>query len=82
MGRSRKARRRAERARAKRPVQRRELSLAARVGLAAGGAVAILAGVGLLVSGTPSTEARLGRVAGILMLLGIAGIALAIIGRL
>ncbi len=82
MGRSRKARRKAERARARRGVERRGLSVGTRLAITAGGVVAIVAGVALLVSGTPSTEARLSRVAGILILLGIVGIVAAAIGRL
>jgi hypothetical protein len=82
MGRSRKARRKAERARAKRRVERRSLSIGTRLVVGAAGIVAIGAGVALLFSGTPGTAARLSRVAGILILLGVVGVAVALLGNL
>jgi hypothetical protein len=82
MGRSRKARRKAERARARRPVERRGLSAGTRISVALLGVLAVAAGVALLASGTPSTAARLSRVAGILILLGIVGIGVAAVGRI
>jgi hypothetical protein len=38
--------------------------------------------VALLFSGTPGTAARLSRVAGILILLGVVGVAVALLGNL
>lgn len=81
MGRSRKARRKAERARARRRVERRGLSIGARIGVAALGILAIVGGVALLASSQAGTAARLSRVAGILILLGVTGIVVAAIGK-
>ena len=82
MGRSRKARRRSERARAKRPASTRALSPFARAGLIAGGVACILGGVALLVAGGPGTAARLGRVAGILIVSARLSASPALIGHL
>lgn len=78
---SRRARRRLERQRLKRARPVRRLPLAARLALAIGGVAAILAGVVLLTSGSPGSATRLARLAGILILLGLAGIGIAILGR-
>jgi hypothetical protein len=48
----------------------------------AGGVALIGAGAALLVAGSPSNEARLGRLAGILILLGVVLAAAGAIGRL
>jgi hypothetical protein len=78
---SRRARRRRERARSKRARPVHRLSPLVRLGLALGGAVLIVGGVLLLTAGGPGTAARLGRVAGILILLGAVGIGAAVIGK-
>jgi len=71
MGRSRKSRRRAERVRSKRRSTTQVVSPAARLGLIFGGVACIVAGAALLVAGGPGTAARLGRVAGILIVIGL-----------
>jgi hypothetical protein len=82
MGRSRKARRRTERARAKRASPTRLMSLPARAGLVVGGVGCVLSGVALLVAGGPGTAARLGRVAGILIVIGVVACIAGAIGHL
>lgn len=52
-----------------------------RLGLAAGGVLMVVAGVLLLMAGGPGTAARVGRVAGIVILLGIVAVAAAVIGH-
>lgn len=80
MGRSRKARRRAERARARRAPQHRSFSVATRLVLILGGLAAIAAGVLLVVHGTPETARRLTRLGGILIILGLASCVIAVLG--
>lgn len=53
-----------------------------RVALVGGGLVLIVGGVLLLTHGSAQNAARLGRLAGILILLGILGIGIGAIGRL
>ena len=81
MSRSRRSRRRFERQRARRPESRR-LSPIVRLGLLIGGAVLIVAGAALLTAGGSANAARLGRLAGILILLGLVGVGVGIVGRL
>jgi hypothetical protein len=54
----------------------------ARLGLAAGGILCVLAGSALLVAGGPGTAARLGRVAGILIVIGVVACIAAAVGHL
>lgn len=54
----------------------------ARVGLIAGGAACILGGAVLLVAGGPGTAARLGRVAGVLIVLGLVACIAGAVGHL
>lgn len=82
MGRSRKARRRNERQRQKRPSQVPRLPAYARLLLAAVGLLLMGAGVLLLAGATPGTANRLGRLAGIAILLGVVAIVAAAIGHL
>lgn len=82
MGRSRKARRRADRTRAKRRSPTRSMSPFARVGLIAGGTACVVGGAALLVAGGPGTAARLGRVAGILIVIGLVACIAGAIGHL
>ncbi len=70
-----------QRDRAKRPVHRHALLPAQRIGLAAVGIIVIAAGCLLLVSGGPGTTTRLGRVAGIMILLGVVAVVAAAIGH-
>lgn len=69
---SRRARRRQDRARRKRPTQRRQLSVGTRIGMVAGGVVLVVAGVALLSAGQPATAHRLARLAGLLIVVGVA----------
>ena len=80
MSSSRRARRRRERQRAKRHVSRRSYPVATRVGVGMAGVAAIVAGVALLLHGGPQTATRLGRVAGVLMVLGFVAIVVALRG--
>lgn len=82
MGRSRRARRRVERQRARRPARGRALSLFARLGLLALGLLSIGGGIALLTAGGPGTATRLGRVAGILIVIGSVAVIAAAIGRI
>jgi hypothetical protein len=82
MSSSRRRRRRLERERAKRPTRSRGLSPPARVALALGGILMVAAGIGLLGHGGSATEARLGRLAGILILVGIVLLGIGAIGRM
>jgi hypothetical protein len=52
------------------------------VGLAVGGVALVVGGVGLVAATGPANAARLGRVAGILILLGLVALGVALIGRL
>jgi hypothetical protein len=47
-----------------------------------GGVVCVLGGIALLVAGGPGTAARLGRVAGILIVIGVVALIAAAIGHL
>lgn len=78
----RRSRRRFERKRVKerRPVRR--LSMAARLGLVAAGALAVMAGIFLLAHGSAGNAERLGRISGILILLGLVCIGAGALGRL
>lgn len=82
MGRSRKSRRRQQRQYAKRTRPITRLSPMMRIALIVGGLVAIMAGVALLARGDAQTAARLGRVAGILILLGLVGLGVGLVGKL
>ncbi len=82
MGRSRRARRKAERTRTKRVPASRGLSPVARIGLAALGILMVVAGVLLLTHGTLQTEKRLARIAGILILIGLVVVVVAVIGKM
>ena len=81
MGRGRRARRKAERARARHPISRPGLSLAARAGLGALGVLALAGGVAILARGSAGNAERLSRVAGILILIGLALLFVAAFGR-
>jgi hypothetical protein len=59
----------------------RRLSPATRAGVAAIGILALAGGIGLLVAPAAGTAQRLGRIAGILILLGIAAVVVAALGR-
>lgn len=78
---SRRTRRRLERQRAHRPARGRPLGVWGRLGLAVGGIAAVVIGVLLLAAGNRVTAHRLGRIAGILIILGLAAVAVAAIGR-
>lgn len=78
----RRARRRRERRQAKQSAASRPFTVTTRIALAAGGLLAVLAGAFLLVQGSRQNEARLARVAGILMVLGVVALVVAGIGRL
>lgn len=80
MGRSRRARRRLERQRARHPVARTQRSPIARVALAAMGALGIVAGTLLLVHANTVNESRIARLAGILIIVGLAAAAGAALG--
>lgn len=58
------------------------MSFITRLGLLVGGSLMILAGAALLVAGGPQTATRLGRVAGILIVIGIVALVVGTIGRL
>lgn len=79
---SRKSRRRSDRARAKRSRPAHALSLPVRIGLVSLGALLALAGVSLLIHADPQTANRLGRVAGILILIGLVLVGAGTIGHL
>jgi hypothetical protein len=81
MSTSRKRRRRVERAREKREHRHLRLSPQARLTLVALGAAAITAGGVLLGHGDPVTVMRLGRVAGILILVGAVVVGIGAWGR-
>ena len=57
------------------------MSPLARLGLAAAGVVCVLGGSALLVAGGPGTAARLGRVAGILIVIGVVACIAAAVGH-
>lgn len=78
---TRKSRRRRERSRAKNPARGSSLSLLARAGLIAAGVVLVIAGAALLIAGGAGNAARLGRVAGILIIVGIVIIVAGTVGR-
>src|ERR687884_311521 len=82
MSSSRRTRRRRERARAKRVTPVRRLALPLRAALIVGGVIMIAGGVLLLARGNPDTDRRLGRLAGIVILLGCAAVLVGLIGRL
>lgn len=69
------------RRRASRPRRDTRMALGTRVGLVAGGLVATAAGVSLLVHESATNAARLGRLAGILILVGVIVAILGAIGR-
>ncbi|HZS93790.1 MAG TPA: hypothetical protein VFA78_03265 [Chloroflexota bacterium] len=79
---SRRTRRRLERRRAKQPRRSQSLSPLTRAGIVGAGILAIAGGAALLVAGNPASAERLGRIAGILILLGCAAIGVGLIGRL
>jgi hypothetical protein len=58
------------------------MSPAARAGLIVGGVICVLGGVALLAAGGPGTAARLGRVAGILIVIGAVACIAGVIGHL
>lgn len=78
---SRRGRRRRERTRTKAPPRGRRLSPFARIGAIGVGVLLVVAGAVLLSSGSPGNAARLGRVAGILILVGIVAVVAGFIGR-
>jgi hypothetical protein len=57
------------------------MSPLARLGLAAGGIACVLGGIALLVAGGPGTASRLGRVAGILIVIGAVACIAAAVGH-
>lgn len=79
---SRRRRRRHERERAKQRRPDCRMSAPARLGAVAGGIVLILGGIGLLIGGGGSNAERIGRLAGILILIGIALFGVGAWGRL
>ncbi len=81
MGRRRRARRRIERERAHRTTSRHAISLFNRIGLAVVGLALIVGGILLVTSGSPGNASRLGRIAGIAIILGLVAIGVAIIGH-
>lgn len=81
MGRSRRSRRRSERARARRTSQVRRLSAPARAGFVVLGVVLVATGIFLLADVSSGTAARLGRVAGILMIVGCVLVGLGAVGK-
>jgi hypothetical protein len=82
VGRSRRSRRRYERARAKRPSQVRRVSAPARIGFIILGLVLVAAGIFLLADVSSGTAARLGRVAGILMIVGCVLVGVGAVGKI
>jgi hypothetical protein len=80
MGRSRRARRRLERQKARHPVRRQRANPGVRIGLAVLGVLGILAGGLLLAHASSVNESRIARIAGILILVGLALIAGAALG--
>lgn len=81
MGRRRRARRRVERERAHRTTPRHDLSPLARLGLAVVGLALIVGGILLVTSGGTTNAARLARIAGIAIILGLVAIGVAAIGH-
>jgi len=79
---TRRGRRRRERQRAKRPPRGKQLSHATRAALVGAGLLAIIGGAVLLGAGGAGNAARLGRVAGILIIIGFVAIGAAAIGRI
>ena len=79
---SRRTRRRLERQRAKRATRVRRLSPLARLGLIVGGLLMIAAGIAILVAGSSGNAQRLGRLAGILILIGLIIAAAGAIGQM
>ena len=82
MSSSRKYRRRRERSRANRPAVQRRLSASRRLLLVALGVVLVVAGILLLIRGGPGTAVRLGRVAGILIIIGLVLMGVAAVGKM
>jgi hypothetical protein len=80
MGRSRKARRRLERQRARHPVRRRASSPVRRIGLGVLGSIGVISGAVLLLHATSVNESRIARIAGILIVVGLAALAAAALG--
>lgn len=71
-----------ERRRVKHPVERRRFAPVARLGLVLGGTAMIAVGGVLLVTGTPGVQRHLGRIAAILIILGLVVLAGGLIGHL
>lgn len=82
MSRSRKARRRDERARSRRRPPTEKMSGLFRIGVAVVGVICVFGGIALLSAGGPGTAARLGRVGGILIVIGVVACIAAALGRL
>jgi hypothetical protein len=70
-----------ERSRAKRPARSTRIALGTRIAWLGGGGVLVLAGVALLIHETTTNAARLGRLAGILILIGLVCAVVGAIGR-
>lgn len=79
---ARRARRRRDRERIRRVRPTRSFSPLSRGLLLVGGILCILAGIALLTAGGPGNAARLGRIAGILILLGIIAGIFGAVGRM
>lgn len=79
---SRRTRRKLERRRASRPQRDSRISVGSRLLLIAGGIVAVVVGIALLVHEAAPNAARLGRLAGILIVVGLVIAGIGAIGRL
>ncbi|MGI8826919.1 MAG: hypothetical protein ACR2JC_15000 [Chloroflexota bacterium] len=79
---SRRARRRRSRQQAHRPAASRGFTASQRLLAVAGGALAVVAGIAILIAGSRQNEQRLARVAGILIVLGVVGLFIGVWGSL
>ncbi len=80
MSRSRKARRTLERRRRRHPVHRESSNPTVRLGTGLLGLLSLAGGVALLIHASSVNESRVARIAGILLVLGLAAIAAAVFG--
>lgn len=79
---SRRSRRRYERQRAKKPVRRRTVNPLTRIALVVAGALFVVGGIALVASGSAGNAARLSRIAGILIIVGLVLAGIGLLGKM
>lgn len=80
MARSRKSRRKLERRRRRHPAPRQKSSPVVRLAIGLFGVLSVAGGVALLIHASSVNESRVARIAGILIVLGLAAVAAAAFG--